>query len=113
MEDEILDVVERESAARTDTFEVSVHHTLQKLYPYHVQTLQASALHGVLAGLASINLFEDPNFRAKGELCFAVTATTNIHNKRVWSDGKSCAARSYHQRQFSINLWAGILGDAS
>jgi hypothetical protein len=46
------------------------------------------------------------------ELCITGTATTNTHYEQVWSDKYRHVLHSYHQeRQVSINLWAGIIGD--
>jgi hypothetical protein len=41
-----------------------------------------------------------------------MSGITNIHNELVWSDENDWAIRSDHrQRQFSINMLAGILGE--
>jgi hypothetical protein len=54
-----------------------------------------------------------PHLYGKRLVCFPGTTTTNIRNERVWSHGNLRAIRSHYQWEFSINLRAGILGDAS
>lgn len=59
---------------------------------------------------------EDSTFAAKvlltDESRFTKTEITNIHTEDVWADVNPHAIRSHCQHLlFSINLWAGILGD--
>jgi hypothetical protein len=46
------------------------------------------------------------------ECFFSRNGTFNIHNYHVWADENPHAIHVAFQHWFSINLWAGILGDS-
>ncbi|GBM06325.1 hypothetical protein AVEN_121371-1 [Araneus ventricosus] len=46
------------------------------------------------------------------ECTFTREGAFNTHNHHVWTDVNPLATYSHaHQRRFSINVWAGIIGD--
>jgi hypothetical protein len=46
------------------------------------------------------------------EAAFARNGIINFHNNHVWAEENPHAVvQSRHQQQFSINVWAGIIGD--
>jgi hypothetical protein len=46
------------------------------------------------------------------EACFTQSGILNAHNAHTWADENPRQTRNIrHQHQFSINVWAGIVGD--
>jgi hypothetical protein len=106
-----------------------VHFTLQQqLYLYQIQTLHELVAHNTLARRAFCHwilqqLASETTLTAKilltDKLCFTRAGIINIHNEHIWSDQNSQVILSHHhhhhhhhhQQHFSINLFAGILGD--
>ncbi|KAJ4434732.1 hypothetical protein ANN_23300 [Periplaneta americana] len=58
----------------------------------------------------------NPNFPAlvlfTDEAQFTRDGITNFHNQHVWAyENPSATVPSHHQVRFSLNMWAGIIGD--
>ena len=58
----------------------------------------------------------NPNFSATvlftDEASFQRDQIVNFHNQHVWADVNSHATvEARHQQRFSVNVWAGIVGD--
>ncbi|KAJ4427702.1 hypothetical protein ANN_25354 [Periplaneta americana] len=58
----------------------------------------------------------NPNFPAlvlfKDEAQFTPDGITNFHNQHVWAyENPRATVPSHHQVRFSLNMWAGIIGD--
>lgn len=93
----------------------------QLLYPYHVQRVQALGPVDFpgrrnFCRWFSEELAHDPNFSANvlctDEAGFTRNGIMNFHNTHQWSDENPHAIiESRHQERFSINVWAGIIGD--
>jgi hypothetical protein len=61
--------------------------------------------HAINPGFPSLMLFMD-------EAGFTQDRIISFHNSHVWADeNPQTTFQSRHQHRFSINLWAGILGD--
>ncbi|EZA54493.1 hypothetical protein X777_05748 [Ooceraea biroi] len=129
MEERVLDLVAAEPSTSTRRVGLQVqedHKAVwrvwheQQLYLYHLQKVQGlqpgDAEHRLVfcrwllrkcamdsAFLASI-LWTD-------EACFTRDGIVNLHNLHEWAEEQPHALREAHnQRQFSINVWAEIMG---
>lgn len=113
----------RRIAARENVSRHSVWMTLhtQLLYPYHIQRVQALApadypvrlmfCRWLLRKLVQEPLFLE-NVLCTDEAGFTRNGIFNYHNTHHWSDENPHAVvESRHQIRFSVNVWAGILGD--
>lgn len=113
----------RNVASELDTSRWRVHRTLreQLLHPYHYQRVQ-----GLLPGdyaprvrfcrwlLRQHRL--DPTFVNRilvtDEACFTRNGVYNSHNAHIWAEENPHAIRQVHfQQRFSVNVWAGMIGD--
>ncbi|EFN71403.1 hypothetical protein EAG_00286, partial [Camponotus floridanus] len=93
----------------------------QQLHPYHyqrVQELEARDFERRFNFCTWIlpKITEDPDFISKilftDEATFNRCGIVNLHNSHVWADENPHALiETNSQRQFSTNIWAGILGD--
>jgi hypothetical protein len=103
---------------------MSVWRTLreQLLHPYHFQRVQAllpadAPLWNIFVDGCSVSislhlilfttcvLFTD-------EACFTQSGILNVHNAHTWADENPWQTRNmYHLHQFSVSVWAGIVGD--
>ena len=46
------------------------------------------------------------------EACFTRNGILNVHNSHTWAvENPHTTRHTYHQQRFSINVWAGIVGD--
>lgn len=91
------------------------------LRPYHLRKVQGLLPADGLARVAycqRINqkLVEDADFLKKilwtDEACFTREGIFNSHNMHMWCEENPYAKWVYtHQHKFSVNLWAGIIGD--
>lgn len=93
----------------------------QQLYPYHLQCVQALTPMDYPARIAFCQWFLEkcaakPNFCAfvifTDEAQFTRDGINNIHNQHVWgNENPHAIIQSRHQQRFSLNIWAGIVGD--
>lgn len=129
-EEELLDFVDqnpgvstRDAARQVGVSRSTVHSILRRnlLRPYHIQRVQELTENDRPLRLTFCNWFrerveEDVNFCAKilftDECCFTRYGIMNYHNTHYWADANPHAIRQHHfQHRFSVNVWAGILGD--
>lgn len=130
VEPQILDAVEAEPsistrrlALRFDVSQFTIWRTLneQGLHPYHVQRVQALQPGDPLRRqvycrwiLNKVN--QQRNFLmhllSTDEAGFTREGIFNSRNTHIWSDENPHAFRENHfQEKFSLNVWAGIVGD--
>lgn len=130
VEEQILDAVDNHP--ETSTRRLAIQHEVsqstvsrmlrkQSLHPYHVQKVQALLPTDLPRRLEFCHWFlekhnEDPNFLRyvmfTDEAGFTRDGIFNCHNTHIWADENPHAIRdSHHQQQFSINVWAGIVGN--
>lgn len=101
----------------------SVHLTLpeQLLCPFHIRRCQDLLPQDTVARLhfcrwISNHILDDPiflnNLMMTDECYFTRNGITNLHNMHQWADENPFAIETRHfQNKFSINVWAGIVGD--
>jgi hypothetical protein len=92
-----------------------------QLYPYHLQGVQALSFADDPARVTFCQWFlqqciMNPNFTAvvlfTNEATFTRDGIKNLHNQHVWVDiNPHATIQSSHQQRFSINIWAGTVGD--
>ncbi|KAJ4449249.1 hypothetical protein ANN_00646 [Periplaneta americana] len=92
-----------------------------QLYPYHLQRVQALSPADYPARVRFCQWFlqqcgVNPNFPAlvlfTDEAQFTRDGITNFHNQHVWAyENPRATFPSHHQVRFSLNMWAGIIGD--
>ncbi|KAJ4437962.1 hypothetical protein ANN_13901 [Periplaneta americana] len=82
-----------------------------QLYPYHLQRARVRFCQwflqqcGVNPNFPALVLFTD-------EAQFTRDGITYFHNQHVWAyENPRATVPSHHQVQFSLNMWAGIIGD--
>lgn len=93
----------------------------QQLYPYHIQKVHALLPDDYQRRIMLCQWFiqkcdDDDNFLSKvlftDEANFSRTGLVNLHNTHIWADENPHAIMCHrHQHQFSLNVWAGILGE--
>jgi len=91
------------------------------LYPYHILRVQALLPRDFLKRLTFCqwylhNVELNPQFERQilftDEANFSRNAIQNFHNNHLWADENPHAIKETHfQHQFSVNVWAGIIGD--
>lgn len=90
------------------------------LFPYHVQRVQALSAADWPPRVHFCEWFiqqcVNPHFSANvlftDEASFQRDQIVNFHNQHVWADENPHAiVQSRHQHRFSVNVWAGIVGD--
>lgn len=112
----------RELALQFNVSNVTIWHVLheQQLYPFHVQRVQALLPRDYPQRTTLCRFFirkcTDQNFLSNvlftDEAKFSRSAVTNFHNTHIWSvENPHEIKQNRHQYQFSVNVWAGILGD--
>lgn len=130
VQEEILEAVDRTPSISTRrlALQVNVPHTTvwrllkeYQLYPYHLQRVQALSPADYPARVRFCQWFlqqcgVNPNFSAvvlfTDEAQFTRDGITNFHNQHVWSqENPRATVVSHHQVRFSLNMWAGIIGD--
>lgn len=94
----------------------------QLLYPYHLQRVQGLSETDIPPRKAFCTWLlqmcaQDQTFLSTilftDEAKFTRNGVQNFHNTHVWADVNPCAVlETRHQQQFSINVWAGIIGDS-
>ncbi|KAJ4441123.1 hypothetical protein ANN_10973 [Periplaneta americana] len=128
--EEILEAVNMTPSISTRrvALQVNVPHTTvwrvlkeYQLYPYHLQRVQALSSADYPARVRFCQWFlqqcgVNPNFPAlvlftdKAQL--TRDGITNFHNQHVWAyENPRATIPSHHQVRFSLNMWAGIIGD--
>ncbi|KAJ4435913.1 hypothetical protein ANN_18533 [Periplaneta americana] len=115
-------------STRRVALQVNVPHTTvwrllkeYQLYPYHLQRVQAVSPADYPARVRFCQWFlqqcdVNPNFPAlvlfTDEAQFTRDGITNFHNQHVWAyENPRVTVPSHHQVRFSLNMWAGIIGD--
>ncbi|KAJ4446068.1 hypothetical protein ANN_12759 [Periplaneta americana] len=129
VQEEILEAVNMTSiSTRRVALQVNVSHTTvwrllkeYQLYPYHLQRVQALSSADYPARVRFCQWFlqqcgGNPNFPAlvlfTDEAQFTRDGITNFHNQHVWAyENPRATVPSHHQVRFSLNMWAGIIGD--
>lgn len=130
LEERVLHRVEEEAgdSTRRIALREGVDHTTvwrvlktNQLYPYHLQRVQGlSELDFPAREAFCVWLLEtcanDPLFLPSllftDEAGFTRDGIFNFHNVHLWHEENPHAIiQSRHQHQFSINVWAGIIGD--
>ena len=91
-----------------------------QLFPYHVQRVQTLSAADWPPRVHFCEWFiqqcVNPRFSANAlftdEASFQRDQIVNFHNQHVWADENPHAiVQSHHQHRFSVNVWAGIVGD--
>jgi hypothetical protein len=60
----------------------------------------------------ALNPFFVSSVLFRDEAAFTRNGTINFHKNHVWAEENPHAVvQSRHQQQFSMNVWAGIIGD--
>ncbi|KAJ4426740.1 hypothetical protein ANN_26539 [Periplaneta americana] len=115
-------------STRRVALQVNVPHTTvwrllkeYQLYPYHLQRVQALSPADYPARVRFCQWFlqqcgVNPNFPAlllfTDEAQFTRDGIRNFHNQHVWAyENPLVTVPSHHQVRFSLNMWAGIIGD--
>ncbi|KAJ4426443.1 hypothetical protein ANN_27257 [Periplaneta americana] len=130
VQEEILEAVNMTPSISTRrvALKINVPHTTvwrllkeYQLYPYHLQRVQALSPADYPARVRFCQWFlqqcgVNPNFPAlvllTDEAQFTRDGITNFHNQHVWAyENPPATVPSHHQVRFSLNMWAGIIGD--
>ncbi|KAJ4436248.1 hypothetical protein ANN_18879 [Periplaneta americana] len=130
VQDGILEAVNMTPSISTRrvALQVNVPHTTvwillkeYQLYPYHLQRVQALSPADYPARVRFCQWFlqqcgVNPNFPAlvlfTDEAQFTRDGVTNFHYQHVWAyENPRATVPSHHQVRFSLNMWAGIIGD--
>ncbi|KAJ4448252.1 hypothetical protein ANN_10266 [Periplaneta americana] len=127
VQEEILEAVNMTPSISTRrvALQVNVPHTTvwrllkeYQLYPYHLQRVQALSPADYPARVRFCQWFlqqcgVNPNLILfTDEAQFTRDGITNFHNQRVWAyENPRATVPSHHQVRFSLNMWAGIIGD--
>lgn len=129
-EEQLLEMVDanpgvstRTAAMQVGVSRSTVHRILREnlLHPYHLQRVQALAPQDRPARVRFCTWFRhkqarDVDFCASilftDECCFTRNGVLNFHNTHHWSDANPhVIQQSRFQHRFSVNVWAGIVGD--
>ncbi|XP_026829886.1 uncharacterized protein LOC105283860 [Ooceraea biroi] len=128
-EEEVLNRVEEEhsTSVRATSHNMGASTTIvwramheQLLRPYHIQRVQGLNPGDYPNRIAfcqwflSRNLIQ-PNFGRialfSDEACFTRDGVFNSRNSHIWDENPHAVAFTRHQQQFSVNIWAGIVGE--
>lgn len=113
----------RRIAARLNASRSTVHRILQRerLHPFHLQPVQSLQPQDHAARLQYCQWFlhqsaDNPAFCSTvlftDEASFTRRGVFNFHNEHVWAYVNPHVVRETHfQHEFSLNIWAGIVGD--
>ena len=113
----------RKIAANLNISNVQVWRILknQLLYPYHIQRVQALLPADFPQRLAMCQWFQhkitqNPRFLESvlftDEANFSREAIINFHNNHVWAEeNPHTIVQGNYQQKFSLNVWAGIVGN--
>lgn len=90
-------------------------------HPYHFQTVQALCADDYPKRIEFSRWYlqqrlAQPDFPSwilfSDESSFTQDGIVNLHNMHVWAhDNPRCTRAHAHQKRFTVNVWAGILGD--
>lgn len=130
VEENILERIAEDPSTSTREIarEVGVSHfvvwrTLKEnlLYPYHVQRVQSLSVNDYLPRVnfcrwllqqVAQNRRFHTTILMTDECCFTRGGILNFHNTHAWADQNPHMIREQNfQHRFSINVWAGIVGD--
>lgn len=130
LEEAVLDAVAEDSSisvrklsAQFNTSKSVVHRILkeQLLHPFHIQKVHAMSPADYPARVQYAHWFlqkqqEDRKFIGSvlftDEAGFRRDGVINSHNVHSWNDeNPHIIIQTHHQRQFQINVWAGIIGN--
>lgn len=130
IEEHIINRVEEDPSASTREIarEVGVSHwtvwrTLREslLYPYHLQRVQSLSPNDFIPRQNFCRWIVNSNNETPGflssilmtdECCFTRDGILNFHNTHRWADANPHAIYETHfQQRFSLNIWAGIIGN--
>lgn len=130
LEEDILQIIHanprtstRKIANEVNACPTTVWNVLKEnlLYPYHVQRVQALLPDDYDRRMQWCQWFsnmsaDNPNFSANilftDEANFSREAIMNFHNTHIWSqENPHAITETRFQHQFSLNVWAGIIGD--
>jgi Helix-turn-helix domain (DUF4817) len=130
LEENVLNIVEESPGTSTRKIgnELNVSHKTvwrilkdYSLYPYHIQRVQALLPQDFLNRVNFCNWFQEnslrvPNFSKiilfTDEANFSRNKIMNFHNDHMWAENNPHAIiEGRHQHQFSVNVWAGIIGN--
>jgi hypothetical protein len=87
----------------------------EQLNPHHLQRVHALSPQDFPPWITFCQWFlqhcsTNPNCPAS--VLFTRDGTQNFHNQHVWADtNPNATLQSSHQQRFSVNIWAGIVGD--
>lgn len=130
LEEEVLNLVEESPGTSTRKIgnELNVSNKTvwsvlksYSLYPYHTQRVQTLLPRDFPARLNFCNWFQGmcsivPHFSVRilftDEATFSRNGIMNFHNQHTWAeDNPHAIIEGHHQYTFSLNVWAGIIGD--
>lgn len=130
VDEEILNVIDenpgmstRQIARHLDVSRSTVWRVLHEnmLYPYHIQRVQGLLPRDFPQRLQFSRWIlrkctVDPEFLSRilftDEAQFTRDGVVNYHNVHIWAlENPHMIRESRHQEQFSVNIWAGIVGD--
>lgn len=130
LEERILNIVEESPGTSTRKIgnELHVSHKTvwtilndYSLYPYHIQRVQKLLPQDFPRRVNFCTWFQEnslgiPSFSEKilftDEANFSRDKIMNFHNNHIWAENNPHAViEGRHQNQFSVNVWAGIVGD--
>ncbi|EZA46427.1 hypothetical protein X777_00170, partial [Ooceraea biroi] len=93
----------------------------QVLHPFHHRKIQSLRSNDYPLRVAIVQWLlqksvEQPEFHSKilftDECCFTSQGLYNIHNSHIWAEkNPHFTYVHHHQIRFSVNVWAGIVGD--
>jgi hypothetical protein len=97
------------------------HMTVQRILHDNLQRVQALSVEDYAPRLrfctwflnkCNRNLLFHPSILFTDEAGFTRDGIINFHNSHMWADENPHGIiQSRHQQRFSINIWAGIIGD--
>lgn len=123
LEEEVLDFFRRHPVASTRdaarVFDVSDNYVWrllnrEGLHPYHYTRVQELHPDDFAARVAFCNWIREErrNILWTDESTFTRVGMFNIHNAHYWTEANPRVVRPDHfQTRFSVNVWAGILGN--
>jgi hypothetical protein len=112
----------RQVAATINVDHMTVWRKLHEnlMYPYHLQRVQGLSVADFPARRHLCEWFiqqcVNHNFNATvlftDEASFQQDQIVNFHNQHVWADvNPHVTVEAHHQQRFSVNVWAGIVGN--
>jgi transposase len=129
LEEAVLDTIEEKpsSSTRTIALDLQIHHSTvwrvlkeEKLYPFHLQKVQALTAEDYPRGSAFCRWYinqtvVNPHFAGSvlvaDEATFTQDGIFNCHNMHMWKQENRATSVRAHQQRFSLNVWCGLLHD--